>query len=309
MSKSSFSLVFEGDVFDSGEIDVRGFAPALMALGDILQRANRAINGSRAEATLRLKATDKGSFAALLTLDVSFLTAISDLLDTLSDNPDGVTAAKDLIALLLGGGAVASGTVIGLLKTLQWLRGARPDKVTDAGNGTTIIVKDGGTVIVDNRTMILLSDLPTREAVEVFSKQALDLPGIESLRLEATSTGESISLERGDRASLAVPAPEPIEPITESNDREMLLRIVTSAFRDGYKWRFSDGGDKPFTADVQDIDFVDAVAAGKVSLTANDTLRCLVREQQLLTSSGLSKEMFVLKVIEHISAPVKLRLL
>jgi hypothetical protein len=57
-------------------------------------------------------------------------------------------------------------------------------------------------------------------------------------------------------------------------------RDVTSAFRDGYKWRFSDGGEKPFTGDVEDAAVLNEVTEGKVSLAANDTLRCLIREEQ-----------------------------
>ena len=46
MSTSHFGIAFEGPAFDDGEIDVRDLAPALLALGDVIQAANHALNGS-----------------------------------------------------------------------------------------------------------------------------------------------------------------------------------------------------------------------------------------------------------------------
>ena len=90
MSSSTFAFAFEGETFDDGEIDVRDLAPALLSLGEVVQAANRALNGNRAQATLRMKATNLGSFEALLSVDISFLSSIGDMLDAISENPDRV---------------------------------------------------------------------------------------------------------------------------------------------------------------------------------------------------------------------------
>lgn len=45
MSRSSFRVAFEGEPFAEGEIDVNDLAPALLALGDVIQAANRASTG------------------------------------------------------------------------------------------------------------------------------------------------------------------------------------------------------------------------------------------------------------------------
>lgn len=48
MSEARFSLIFRGLAVDNGEIDVHDLAPALLAVGDLLQAANQAINGEQA---------------------------------------------------------------------------------------------------------------------------------------------------------------------------------------------------------------------------------------------------------------------
>lgn len=315
MSSSQFGIAFEGAAFDDGEIDVRDLAPALLALGDVVQAANRALNGERAQASLKMRATAQGSFEALLSVDISLLGALGDLLDAVTANPDRVVAADQLIDLLLkGGGAVSlsAGGAVGLFKVLQWLRGKRPDSVEGRPDGTAAVVHNQTTVVVDRRVLELLNDIPTREAVEDFANKALANPRVEAVRLTEDASEalprETLRLERADVPALQVPPPVASEATVQTEDREVLLKIITSAFRDGYKWRFSDGGEKPFTADIEDADFVQNLSEGKTSLSANDTLRCLIREIQTLDSDGLRKEIKVLRVIEHIPGARQLRM-
>jgi hypothetical protein len=157
---STFRIGFDGPSVENGEIDVADLAPALLALGELFSAANQALNKDRAEAKLRIRASEKGSFVALLSLDVSFVT---DLLDMVAANPDRVTAADQLLDLLIkGGSALAAGTV-GLFGALRFLQGKRPDKTEKNANGTTSITVGATTIVVDQRTVVLLEDYRTRE--------------------------------------------------------------------------------------------------------------------------------------------------
>lgn len=305
MSSTSFRIAFEGEPFSDGEIAVSELAPALLALGDVVQAANRALNGERAEARLKLRATNAGSFEALLSIDVSMIGALKDMLDAVADNPDRVVAANNLLDLLLKGG----GVVAGLFAAVKFLKGKKPEKVEKNESGHTSITVNHTTILVDNRTVTLLEDLPTREALESFSDRALGIAGVTALRLGERGSVAEVVLTPNDRTSFNVPEPTDEEPLLEAIEREVLLKIVTSHFRDGYKWRFTDGGERPFTADMADIAFLNDVLEGKTTLSANDTLRCQVREEQSLTTSGLSKEIKVLKVVEHILGARQLKLL
>ena len=91
MSSSQFWVAFEGSAVEDGEMDVRDLAPALLALGDVIQAANRALNGSRAEANLRVRATKRVRFEALL----SIIRALGDMLDSIAQKiPSGRSPPK-----------------------------------------------------------------------------------------------------------------------------------------------------------------------------------------------------------------------
>lgn len=299
MSKARFEIAFEGDPFDNGEIDVRDLAPTLLAFGTLIQSANRALNGDRADARLSVSSTERGSFVAALVTDVSWLT---DMLDAVTANPDRVVAADQLMGLLIKGGTIVGGGaagVVGLFAAVKRLRGRRPESVEPIGDGTTRITVGETTLIVMNPVVNLLKDLPTREALEEIGTRAAKVEGLRSLRIGAESEGtEPVRLDRSDLPSLCVP-PEPDEPDTQVSHREAWLRIVSVHFRDGYKWRFSDGGERPFTAEMEDTDFRNRVQEGQLALNANDAIRCRIREEQSLSATTLLKTLFIEQVLEH----------
>lgn len=309
MSSSSFKVSFEGEALSDGEIDVRDLAPALLALGDLIQSANRALNGDRAQVSLKMKATEKGSFVALLSVDMSILGAVTDLLDAISTNPDRVVAADQLMDLIIKGGSILGGGGLSLFAVLKFLRGKRPDKIETKDGGPTVIVHNQVEVVIDPKTLVLMKDVATREAIEKFTDKALGIPDVSTVTLGDTEEPQEVVLTKADKGAFVVPEPVEDETRVEVSEREVWLRIITSAFRDGYKWRLSDGGEKPFTAAIDDADFANAVMEGKISLSANDTLKCLVREEQKLDPTGLSKDITVLKVLEHIPGAKQMKLL
>ena len=256
-----------------------------------------------------MKATERGSFVALLSVDMSLIGAMTDLLDAISTNPDRVVAADQLMGLILKGGSIFGGGVVGLFAVLKFLRGKRPDKIKTQEGGPTVIVHNQVEVVIDPKTLVLMKDVATREAIEKFTEKALGIPDVSSVTLGDTNEVQEVVLTKADRGAFVIPEPLDDETRVEISEREMWLKIVTSAFRDGYKWRLSDGGEKPFTADIEDADFANAVMEGKISLSANDTLKCLVREEQKLGPAGLSKDITVVRVLEHIPGAKQMKLL
>ena len=295
MAKTRFEIAFEGDSFEDGEIDVRDLAPTLLAFGNVVQAANKVLNGDRADARLKVAATDKGSFVAVLTMDVGWL---ADMLDAVSAHPQRVVAADQLMDLLIKAGTIV-GAPLCLFAALKALKGKRPDKVETLGDGTTEITINLTTFVVDDRTVALLQDLPTREAVEDLGTKAARVDGLDNLRIGADSEAvEAVRLALTDLPSLKVP-PEQDEPDTEITRRDVWLKIVSVHFRDGYKWRFSDGGERPFTADMEDAEFQKKVQEGILALNANDAIRCRLREEQSLSASNLLKVIYVEEVLEY----------
>lgn len=316
---TTFTVGFDGPSVKDGEIDVASLAPALLALGELVDVVNQTLNGTRAEAKLKLKASQHGSFDALLSLDISFIT---DMLDHFSAHKDRISTANDLLDLLLKGGAVITGTgtaiggsVYGLFAALKFLKGKRPSEVRPNSDGTTTtIVVNNTEIIVDNRTVVLLNDVKTRTATEKFVSKSLSQEGITSLYFVDgagdKSLGKDVELVRADLPAMRVPEPEADAEtvVVEAPPREVLLRIISAQFEDGYLWRFSDGTNT-FTARVEDIEFLNALDKSEIALSKDDTLRCIVSERQELKDGRLKSEAKIVEVLQHISGAKQLRLL
>jgi hypothetical protein len=73
MSKTNLTLIFDGPAVDKGEIDVQDLAPALLAVGELVQAANYEINGNKSQISVRVKATAEGSFEVDLALIQSII--------------------------------------------------------------------------------------------------------------------------------------------------------------------------------------------------------------------------------------------
>lgn len=312
MSEKAFKFIFNGPAFAEHQIDVADLAPALIALGNVVKRANEAINGNRAEARLMVKATAEGSFDAILSIDVSFLSAVVDMIDHASGHRERIATAKELTDLLINMGTImgaAGGGLAGFFYVLKKLRRKRPDEIKANEDGTTTIIAGGDVMIVDNRTVILLEDSATREATEEFGKKLDKIPGLSHVRFADDDPDPEVVLEKGDLQSLRMPELLDEEPVEATSERKAWLKIVTAPFRDGYVWRFSDGGEKGFTATVTDEDFFTKVANGEIALSANDKLLCLVIEKQSLAGDSLSKEVEIARVLEYVPGHKQMRLL
>ena len=307
---STFRIGFDGPSVAGGEIEVADLAPSLLALGELIETANRALNKDRAEAKLKIRATEKGSFVAILSLDVSWIT---DMLDVIAANPDRVTAAKDLLDLLWDAGTIVGGTVggtYGFFRVLKALNGRRPDAVIDNEDGTVSLSVGGTTLVVDKKVVSLLEDLPTREATEKFVKTSFKPIGIKKVTLQADDAGEDAALVLRPTDIQAATVPEPTEEETsvETVRREALLKIVTGQFEEGYKWRFTDGTNT-FTATMSDPTFLNRLDSSEIFLSKNDTLRCVIEETQTLAGSRLKTDTEIVEVKQHISGARQLRLL
>ena len=100
MSKASFQVYFHGPAVEFGRMDVRDLAPALLAIGSLLEETNRVLNGQRAHISVKVKKDfEEGSFG--ISFDV-----VQDLANQLlamfsSDSVDGALNLLEILGLTI----------------------------------------------------------------------------------------------------------------------------------------------------------------------------------------------------------------
>ena len=151
VSAARFQLAYDGPVLRAGAMDVNELASSLLALGDLIRDANRALNADRAAVSVRVKSDFKrGSFEIALLLDQSLLEHAKNLLF-----PTGAAiGGAAIIRLLFGtesGKKGLSGIVDNVLDVWKKLRGQAPKEVIrDEARGITIFVTgDNNNISID----------------------------------------------------------------------------------------------------------------------------------------------------------------
>jgi hypothetical protein len=121
MARTTLRIAYDGPALADGVMEVRDLAPALLALGRLLEQANRVVHGEKLRLSVRVIAGFRaGSFEIDLDLLQSWLREVQDLL-----SGDGATALANLIAFLGFGG----GATLGLFQLIRHLRGRQPERV------------------------------------------------------------------------------------------------------------------------------------------------------------------------------------
>lgn len=289
-TRSDFIVAFDGPAVSQGTMDVRDLAPALLALGELVDAANQALNGEAASVRIDVKATSIGSFEVALEIVTSVRQQLTAMFSS-----DAVTAALQFKELIfLGGG--------GLFWLLHKLRGRTP-KVERLENDTFRLTVDGESFVVPLRLMRLYQDYAVRRAAERAVAEPLRSEGIETVRFGDKATG--LQITKADVPSFT--APELPEETLADDVRVSVFSIVSPVFKDDNKWRLYDGTNQ-ISALIEDRAFLLAVDDNTVRFGKGDLLRCRVRVKQVRGREGLKSEYTVEKVLEHIPAKRQIEL-
>ena len=302
-NKASLSLRIEGNYVENGEIDVIDMTRALFVLANIIEEANKQVNGDKAKVSVKLKATSPGSVVVELVIVQSLIDHILTLFDSLAGHKDGISAANDLAEILFKAGSLGGG--------LFWLKkklgGKKPERVERNKVGSNVYV-GGECFLVDNRVIDLLGNQLIQEKSKQFVSVLYHV-GLEKMSILQDGE-EPMTLEKKDLPSFEIYEDEPAvkENILVDEERTMYLNIDSLSFIQGNKWRVNAGGE-PFFVDVDDVNFLKQVDKGGVAFSKNDVLYCLVRQKQFQQKGVLKIERRILKVIEHQKGSRQLELL
>lgn len=289
MSEAEFRLTYDGDAVADGEMDVADLAPALLAMGQLLKASARVVDGDDAVTTVRVKATQVGSFDVWLSLAMDGARAGWAFWKS-----DDVQAAAALLGLLGFSG-------VGLIQYLKTVRGRTIDAAVRDTAGNVEVTLNETTIVVPQLIFQLSVDQSVRAALENVVATPLDKDGIDEVRIGTKEWSESIG--KDDAYSFRAPLAQEGDELVNRHRRT--FSIVTLSFKSGQKWKLSDGHGSPKYVTMSDADFVQKVDRSEVRFAKGDLLICEVIERSRLTPSGFKSEYEIIKVIEHRPAPTQ----
>lgn len=297
-SEALFNIAYDGPGLQSSEMDVKQLAPALHAVGEVLEAANKVFNGNQTSISIRVKGSFKsGCFG----IDFAITQGLwSELVGFLS-RPD-IVAAGLLLSIVGLSGKDAAKSLIGVIK---WLKNRKITNVVELEDSKVEIHVDEEFIVVEEKVLKLLEDYSVRKALSGVIHEPLETEGID--RFAAGSEAEGlVVIEKSESAYFASPMVQ--DRLIHETVYETVLQVVSISFHEDNKWRLSDGA-APFYAEIADAEFVSRVQKNEEAFAKDDLLTVNIRKKQWLSEKGAMKTDFVVeKVIEHKSAAVQMKL-
>lgn len=286
-SEINFRVTYDGPALQAHDMDVRELAPALLALADLLKAANEDMFGDKADVRVSVRAGFKeGSFGIEMVFFQDLFTQLTELF-----TGKEASAAANAFTIISGIGLLGGGGVIG---ALRWLRGRRIERIENRQDLAVIHTQDES-LEIDLATLRLLKNKRLRTELRNVLRP-LDAEGIDSVSItRGSAIGETILRGELDYFS---PRSDEDEPLSDSTTRGVILQIESAVFKEGNKWRFTDGS-RSFYAAIEDPDFLARIASGEERFGKADMLVVDLRQIQYAANGELKSEWRILRVTEH----------
>jgi hypothetical protein len=297
--RAVFEIAYEGPALEDGIMDVNELAPALLALGNLVDSANKAIGDPDSQTRVVVRSNfEKGSFQ--ITLELIY--RLSEQLKLIFDVKQVATSADKL----LGWVGLVSCSGVSLIELLKLIRGRTINSAIIIDNGQVRLELNGDNgqyeyIVADENAIRLYRDIPTRENLRKILSP-LEKEGITGFSTrKGTEVIERITKEEVSHFDVRE-APEAEQ--TTTSRREALVNLVEVPFADDLKWRFSDG-DNRFYAIMDDKEFQERINEGH-PFSKGDTLQVMLETKQVAAHGSIKNEHRVIKVLRYNSRPQQL---
>lgn len=294
MKPAQFQIVYDGPALDNHEMDVYDLAPALMAIGGLMEEVGNVLYGDKFKIGVSVKGSFKtGCFGVEMVAMAKNI--LADALDIFNHgNTTAVLNAAGIIGIIRYSG----GTLIGFL---LWLRNRKITKTEVASNGVVRVFVDEDHYDIEQTALVLIQNQKIRQAFENIISKPLSLTGIESFSVIDINYPDVPIVHITADESLYFSVPSLGDELINEQVSIVSLQIISASFIDSNKWRFTDGS-LTFHAEILDEYFLKRVNSSEEVFAKNDILKAKVKFIQWLTNKGMKSEYSILEVIEHRSS-------
>lgn len=293
-----FSIKYDGPALAGHQMDVRELAPALIALSNLLEESNKAAYPDSNEVRVQVKGNFKGgSFG----VDFIAVQSITQQIVSMLSGPEA-TAAANLSGILTGLGLVGGGAV-GLIGLIKWLHGRKPTAIIKSGDAEIFEIRTTESVETFEVDLVTGRLYRSRIVKQSLAKvlKPLEQEGITVFASGLDGVTQNVVLSE-DLPSF-IEAAQEADVVSDITSERVLLQVESAVFKDGNKWRLSDGSSTFFAA-IADEEFLSRVESGSERFGKGDLLVVNLRRVQYITDAGLKTEVNVEKVLEH-KAPLQ----
>lgn len=299
-SSVHFTIKYDGPALATYQMDVRELAPALIALSELLEQANKTAFPNAAEVRVNVQGNFKGgSFG----VDLIAIQSMAQQLVSIFSGPEA-TAAANLLTILTGLGLIGAGGLIGLIK---WLGGRKPSTVRFDGDKTVFEIHTSEKTEIFETNLVTGKLYQSRIVRQSLAKviKPLSREGIDVFSCGRNGVAETV-VTKNESSSFEIFAGD-ADIVSDAISHAVLLQIESAVFKDDNKWRFSDGA-TTFFAEIADLDFIAKINSGDERFGKGDVLIVDLQRVQTITDNGLRQECTIVKVLEH-KAPLQAGLL
>lgn len=284
MSKASLIISFTGEAVDNGSMDLHELAFALNGLSGIITEANAELNKGMSETSIKIRAFEKGSFEIISDISQNTLSFLNTF------NHPAITGTLTLVTLL------GLSDKFGLIQLIKSLKGNNIDKVEQKGKDF-LYYSGENTFEVSSNLHRLYTNTGVRNGFLRLTKP-LESEGIDLIEIKKSKKEVLSKISKEDLPYFQIQSKQ--EKLLEKQYEEY-LNIVNISFKEGNKWRFTNG-ELEFFAEIKDLSFIKNVQSDLIAFSKGDTFRALITKRQWNTEEGLKTDYVVEKILEHKSA-------